>query len=81
MRVLIGTTNPAKLKLFEQVLEGYPIEMVCLRDLGITAEPEEMGRNPAEKKPVAFDITNKKFTEKYFDILHHPFEKAGVDFC
>lgn len=52
MRVLIGTTNPAKLKLFEQVLEGYPIEMVCLRDLGITAEPEEMGRNPAENAAV-----------------------------
>ncbi len=39
-----------------------------------------MGQNPAEKKPVPFDITDKKFTENYFDILHHPFEKAGVDF-
>ena len=39
-----------------------------------------MGQNPAEKKPVEFDITDKKFTEKYFDILHHPFEKMGVDF-
>ena len=39
-----------------------------------------MGRNPKEKKPVAFDITDKKFTENYFDILHHPLEKAGVDF-
>ncbi|MBQ8016228.1 MAG: DUF5110 domain-containing protein, partial [Clostridia bacterium] len=39
-----------------------------------------MGQNPEEKKPVAFDITDKKFTEKYFDILHHPFEKMGVDF-
>ncbi|MBQ8764011.1 MAG: DUF5110 domain-containing protein [Clostridia bacterium] len=39
-----------------------------------------MGQNPKEKKPVPFDITDKKFTENYFDILHHPFEKAGVDF-
>ncbi len=39
-----------------------------------------MGQNPAEKKPVPFDITDKKFTENYFDILHHPFEKAGIDF-
>ncbi len=39
-----------------------------------------MGQNPAEKKPVPFDITDKKFTENYFDILHLPFEKAGVDF-
>ncbi len=39
-----------------------------------------MGQNPADKEPVKFDITDKKFTEKYFDILHHPFEKMGVDF-
>ncbi|MBQ8015776.1 MAG: DUF5110 domain-containing protein [Clostridia bacterium] len=39
-----------------------------------------MGQNPKEKKPVEFDITDKKFTENYFDILHHPFEKDGVDF-
>lgn len=47
MKVLIGTTNPAKLTLFEQVLEGYPVTFVTLRDLGITAEPEEMGEDPA----------------------------------
>ena len=39
-----------------------------------------MGQNPEDKKPVEFDITDKKFTENYFDILHHPFEKMGVDF-
>lgn len=52
MQVLIGTTNPAKLKLFEQVLDGWPITFVTLRDLNITAEPEEMGRNPAENAAV-----------------------------
>ena len=39
-----------------------------------------MGQNPDEKKPVEFDITDKKFTENYFDILHKPFEDMGVDF-
>ena len=52
MQVLIGTTNPSKLRLFEQVLEGWPITFVTLRDLNITAEPEEMGRNPAENASV-----------------------------
>ena len=52
MQVLIGTTNPAKLRLFEQVLDGWPITFVTLRDLNITAEPEEMGRNPAENAAV-----------------------------
>ena len=52
MQVLIGTTNPSKLRLFEQVLEGYPLAFVTLRDLGISAEPEEMGKTPAENAAV-----------------------------
>lgn len=52
MQVLIGTTNPAKRKLFQDVMQGYPIEFVTLRDLNITAEPEEMGSNPAENAAV-----------------------------
>ena len=39
-----------------------------------------MGQDPKTKEPVAFDITDKKFTENYFDILHRPFEEKGVDF-
>lgn len=39
-----------------------------------------MGQDPSTKKPVKFDITDEKFVENYFKILHHPFEKKGVDF-
>ena len=39
-----------------------------------------MGQNPDKKEPVKFDITDRKFTENYFKILHHPYEKMGVDF-
>lgn len=39
-----------------------------------------MGLDPKTKKPVKFDITNEKFVENYFKILHHPYEKMGVDF-
>ena len=39
-----------------------------------------MGQDPKKKQPVEFDITDKKFTENYFKILHHPLEKMGVDF-
>lgn len=39
-----------------------------------------MGQDSAKKQPVKFDITDKKFTENYFKILHHPYEKMGVDF-
>lgn len=31
-------------------------------------------------KTVPFDITNPDFVEAYFDFLHHPLEKEGVDF-
>ncbi len=39
-----------------------------------------MGIDPATQKYVPFDITNKKFTENYFKILHHPLERQGIDF-
>ncbi len=41
---------------------------------------EANGQNPDEKKPVKFNLLNKKFRDSYFDILHHPYENDGVDF-
>ncbi|HWC18860.1 MAG TPA: TIM-barrel domain-containing protein, partial [Terriglobales bacterium] len=39
-----------------------------------------MGIDPATKKYVPFDITDKKFAGNYMDVLHHPLEKRGIDF-
>ena len=52
-----------------------------------------MGNDPNAKKPIPFDITDPRFVEGYFDILHHPYESpspsgkgaggegnAGIDF-
>jgi alpha-glucosidase (family GH31 glycosyl hydrolase) len=39
-----------------------------------------MGIDTTKHPAIPFDITNKKFAENYFDILLHPYEKAGVDF-
>lgn len=48
------------------------------------AQYEEMakrtGVDPATKKPVNFDITSDDFINAYFDVLHKPYEKDGVDF-
>ncbi len=41
---------------------------------------EFMGYNPEEKKTVCFDITDKKYIEAYFKILHKPMQDEGVDF-
>ena len=41
---------------------------------------EANGQNPGTKKPVRFNLTNPVFRDSYFDILHHPYEKDGVNF-
>ena len=38
------------------------------------------GMDPESKKTVKFDCLSPDFMEKYFDILHHPYEEDGVDF-
>lgn len=48
MKVLLGTTNPAKVMRFEELLPDSGIEFLTLKDLGITAEPEETGNSPEE---------------------------------
>jgi len=39
-----------------------------------------MGIDPATRKYVPFDITDKKFATNYMDLVHHPLEKQGIDF-
>ena len=64
MRVLIGTTNPSKVKRFEKFLDGCDIEFCTLKDLGITQEPEESGMNPAENA-----VIKAKYYGQFFDIV------------
>lgn len=48
------------------------------------AQYEDMARacgiDPSTKKTVEFDLTDERFLNAYFDILHHPYEADGVDF-
>ncbi|MDY4186515.1 MAG: glycoside hydrolase family 31 protein [Candidatus Borkfalkiaceae bacterium] len=39
-----------------------------------------VGVNPKTGEQIKFDIFDPTFANAYFDILHHPYEKAGVDF-
>jgi len=36
-----------------------------------------MGIDPATKQPVPFDVSDPRFMEGYFEILHHPFESPS----
>ncbi|MFW6152081.1 MAG: TIM-barrel domain-containing protein, partial [Verrucomicrobiota bacterium] len=39
-----------------------------------------MGLDPEKTNQVLFDITDPNYVKAYFDILHHPEERRGVDF-
>lgn len=38
------------------------------------------GIDPNSGQPVKFNITDPDFASAYFEVLHHPYEKMGVDF-
>ena len=64
MKVLIGTTNPSKVRRFEEFLDGFGVEFYTLKDLEIQDEPEEMGNTPEENA-----ILKAKFYGQYFDYV------------
>lgn len=64
MKVLIGTTNPSKVRRFEEFLDGFEVEFCTLKDLEIQDEPEEMGNTPEENA-----ILKAKFYGQYFDYV------------
>ncbi|MDD4839556.1 MAG: glycoside hydrolase family 31 protein [Clostridia bacterium] len=39
-----------------------------------------MGVDPDTKQNIEFDLSNPKFLDAYFKVLHNPYEKDGVDF-
>ena len=62
MKVLLGTTNPSKVRRFSELLSGYDVEFCTLRDLGINEEPVECGKTPEENA-----IIKAKYYGQYFD--------------
>lgn len=62
MRVLIGTTNPAKVNRFAELLKGNDMEFLTLAELKIEDEPEENGNNPEENARI-----KAAFYGQYFD--------------
>src|SRR3989344_4692990 len=61
-KILIGTTNPAKLETYKQLLAPFNLEVVSAKDLNIPA-PEEKAQSFEE------EAVNKA---KYY------FEKSGI---
>lgn len=64
MKVLIGTTNPSKVKRFEELLDGKAVEFCTLKDLGIESEPDEQGATPEENA-----VIKAEFYGQFFDLV------------
>lgn len=65
---------------FKITLNIHPAQGVRPFEDMYAAFAEKMGENPANKKHFDFDITDRKYVESYFDVLHKPYEDDGVDF-
>lgn len=64
MKVLLGTTNPSKVERFKKLLQGSPVEFLTLKDLSISAEPQEQGHTPEENARI-----KALFYGQYFDAV------------
>ena len=43
-KLLIATTNPAKLREYKELLKNLPLELISLKNLGIKKRPNENGK-------------------------------------
>jgi alpha-glucosidase len=83
-KVLFPDPNDFLAKLHAEGLKTtlnlHPASGVQPWELAYPAMAKAMGIDPATKKYVPFDITDKKFATNYMNLLHHPLERQGIDF-
>ncbi len=61
-------------------LNLHPANGVARHEVQYEAMAKARGIDPASGKHVPIDLLSKEAMSDYFDILHHPYEKDGVDF-
>lgn len=61
-------------------LNLHPAQGVCRHEAMYRQMAEASGIDPASGRRIPLDILSQKHMENYFDVLHHPYEEAGVDF-
>ena len=61
-------------------LNVHPAGGVRAHEEAYPAMAKALGTDPASETAIPFDITNRDFLRAYFEFLHHPLEKQGVDF-
>ncbi len=75
-----GFLNWLHEKNFKVTMNLHPAQGVRFFEDMYKEMAEFMGIDPESKKRVEFDITDPQFIDAYFNILHKPYEKDGVDF-
>ena len=61
-------------------LNLHPASGIQPWEAAYPAMARAMGIDPATKKYVPFDITDKKYATNYMDLVLHPLEKQGINF-
>ncbi len=61
-------------------LNLHPSDGVRFWEKSYTKMAKAMGMDASTQKQIPFDFTYDNFIKAYFDILHRPLEKDGVDF-
>ncbi len=61
-------------------LNLHPADGIHPHEAAYEAMARAMDIDPTTQEPVPFDIADPKFTQAYFEILHHPMEQEGIDF-
>ena len=67
-------------KGFKTTLNIHPSQGVRFFEDQYDEMAKRLGRDPAKKELIPFDVTDGEFMSAYFDLLHHPYEEDGVDF-
>lgn len=65
---------------FKVPLNIHPSQGIRFFEECYDAVCKAMGKDPAAKEAIGFDITDPAFIKSYFDDVHHPLEEEGVDF-
>ena len=61
-------------------LNLHPCNGVRQWDVQYEAMCKALGKDPATKRKVPFNCLNPDFLKAYFEVLHFPYEKDGIDF-
>lgn len=64
MKILLATTNKAKIRYYGNKLKQKGIDIVTLEELGITCDVDETGNNPIENAVIK--------AKAYYEISHIP---------